>query len=229
MVQGRVRRWTASLAVVLLGVLLSPVPGAAWPTDATALSGQAAGVRGTVLGITAVVADTGPLPESGGAREASLLNVSAGGLSAEVVHASTVGQGDGTRSEASLASDASERVPSPCPTVEAWTTSADNPPALTFRSEASRAPPDSGNGPVSATTAVIPSTVPRTPAAWPLNAVASVGHAAPGTGDSNTPSSTTAKLAVQRRTLPCTMTTPFSDCVLGRGLCFLLQYLDRHR
>ncbi len=103
MVQGRVRRWTASLAVVLLGVLLSPVPGAAWPTDATTFSGQATGVRATVLGITAVVADTGPLRESGGAREASLLNVSAGGLSAEVVHASTVGQGDGTRSEASLA------------------------------------------------------------------------------------------------------------------------------
>ena len=104
MVQGRVRRWTASLAVVLLGVLLWPVPGAAWTTDATTFSGQATGVRATVLGITAVVADTGPLPESGGAREASLLNVSAGGLSAEVVHASTVGQGDGTRSEASLAS-----------------------------------------------------------------------------------------------------------------------------
>ena len=103
MVQGRVRRWTASLAVVLLGVLLWPVPGAAWTTDATTFSGQATGVRATVLGITAVVADTGPLPESGGAREASLLNVSAGGLSAEVVHASTVGQGDGTRSEASLA------------------------------------------------------------------------------------------------------------------------------
>ncbi|TMJ07650.1 MAG: hypothetical protein E6G99_06095, partial [Bacillati bacterium ANGP1] len=90
--------------MVLLGVLLWPVPGAAWTTDATTFSGQATGVRATVLGITAVVADTGPLPESGGAREASLLNVSAGGLSAEVVHASTVGQGDGTRSEASLAS-----------------------------------------------------------------------------------------------------------------------------
>src|SRR5436309_13300551 len=64
MVQGRVRRWTASLAVVLLGVLLWPVPGAAWTTDATTFSGQATGVRATVLGITAVVADTGPLPES---------------------------------------------------------------------------------------------------------------------------------------------------------------------
>jgi len=103
MAQSRVRRWTASLAVVLLGVLLWPAPSRAWPQDATTFSGQATGVRATVLGITAVVADTGPLPESGGAREASLLNVNAGGLSAEVVHASTVGQGDGTRSEASLA------------------------------------------------------------------------------------------------------------------------------
>jgi len=103
MVQRRVRRWTASLVVVLLGVLLWPAPSRAWPTDATTFSGQATGVRATVLGITAVLADTGPLPPSGGAREASLLDASAGGLSAEVVRASTIGQGDRTRSEASLA------------------------------------------------------------------------------------------------------------------------------
>src|SRR5436309_12900515 len=78
MVQGRVRRWTASLAVVLLGVLLSPVPGAAWRTDVTTFSGQATGVRATVLGITAVVPDTGSLPESGGDREVSLRNGSDG-------------------------------------------------------------------------------------------------------------------------------------------------------
>src|SRR5256885_12798782 len=78
MVQRRVRRWTASLVVVLLGVLLWPAPSRAWPTDATTFSGQATGVRATVLGITAVLADTGPLPPSGGAREASLLDASAG-------------------------------------------------------------------------------------------------------------------------------------------------------
>src|SRR2546428_8954931 len=103
MVQRRVRRWTASLVVVVLGVLLWPAPSRAWPTDATTFSGQASGVRATVVGITAVLVDTGPLPPSGGAREASLLDASAGGLSAEVVHASTIGQGDRTRSEASLA------------------------------------------------------------------------------------------------------------------------------
>src|SRR5207245_8952501 len=98
MVQGRVRRWTASLAVVLMGVLLWPVPGAAWTTDATTFSGPATGVRATVLGIPAVVADTGPLPESGGVREASLLNVRAGRLSAEGAPASTVRRGAATRS-----------------------------------------------------------------------------------------------------------------------------------
>src|SRR2546427_3803069 len=102
MVQRRVRRWTASLVVVLLGVLLWPAPSRAWPTDATTFSGQATGVRATVLGITAVLADTGPLPPSGGAREASLLDASAGGLSAEGVRASTIGQGVRTRSGASL-------------------------------------------------------------------------------------------------------------------------------
>src|SRR4029077_11886115 len=51
-----------------------------------------------------VLADRGPLPQSGGALEASLLDVSVPGLlTAEVAHASTVGQGDRSRSEASVA------------------------------------------------------------------------------------------------------------------------------
>src|SRR5437870_25497 len=68
-------------------------------------SGQATVVRATppVAG-TIVLSDTGPLPQSGGALEASLLNVSITNLlTAEVAHASTVGQGDRSRSEASLA------------------------------------------------------------------------------------------------------------------------------
>jgi hypothetical protein len=59
----------------------------------------------TVLGTNAILADTGPLPSSGGSQEASLLSASAPGLlSVEVLHASTIGQGDRSRSEASVAS-----------------------------------------------------------------------------------------------------------------------------
>ncbi len=61
-------------------------------------------VDATVLGIQTVISDTGPLPPSGGAREASLLTAEVPGLlTAEVLPASTIGQGDRTRSEASVA------------------------------------------------------------------------------------------------------------------------------
>jgi hypothetical protein len=67
-------------------------------------SGQATVVRATVLDVTTVLSDTGPLPSSGDAREASLLEKHVDGLlDAEVLHATTIGQGDHSRSEASVA------------------------------------------------------------------------------------------------------------------------------
>ena len=51
-----------------------------------------------------MLADTGPLPSSGGSREASLLSASVPGLvGAEVLHATTIGQADRSRAEASVA------------------------------------------------------------------------------------------------------------------------------
>ena len=61
-------------------------------------------VDATVLGIRTVISDTGPLPPSGGAQDATLLSASVPGLlTAEVLHASTVGQGQRSSSEASVA------------------------------------------------------------------------------------------------------------------------------
>lgn len=104
MVQGTDRRWTAVSLVVVVSLLLWPAARGAQATENTAFSGRAVAVRATVLGLTTALSDTGPLPESGGSREASLLRADAGGLSAEVLHASTVGGGDQARSEASVAS-----------------------------------------------------------------------------------------------------------------------------
>ena len=73
-------------------------------THATSYSGRATVVQATVLGLSTKLGDTGPLPSSGGAEEASLLNASVPNLlTAEVVHATTVGQGNASRSEASVA------------------------------------------------------------------------------------------------------------------------------
>jgi len=77
---------------------------AAQPTSPTTFSGRATVVDATVLGIRTTLADAGPLPSSGGAQEASLLDASVPGLlTAEVLHASTVGQGNRSAAEASVA------------------------------------------------------------------------------------------------------------------------------
>ena len=87
----------------LAGVLADVSTSSA--TQATSYSGRATVVQATVLGFSPLVlADAGSLPPEGGAREASLLNASVSGLlTAEVLHASTVGQGNASRSEASVA------------------------------------------------------------------------------------------------------------------------------
>src|SRR5712692_6191676 len=104
-----------SRAWVALGIGLSLIAFGTRPTtvradSSPAFSGQATVLRVTPLSATLplagtlVLSDTGPLPQSGGAQEASLLDLSIPGLpSAEVGHASTIGQGDRSRSEASVA------------------------------------------------------------------------------------------------------------------------------
>jgi len=98
------RVWVAlaiGLSLLSFGTRTAAVRADASP----AFSGRATVVSATLplLG-TVVLSDTGTLPQSGGAQEASLLELSSPGLlSAEVGHASTIGQGDRSRSEASVA------------------------------------------------------------------------------------------------------------------------------
>jgi hypothetical protein len=92
-------------AILLVALLLAQ---AASPSQASAasntFSGRATVVDATVAGQQIVLADTGPLPSSGGALEASLLEADVPGtLSVQVLHAATVAQGDNSRAEASVA------------------------------------------------------------------------------------------------------------------------------
>jgi hypothetical protein len=89
---------------VLTALLVWPPGLLAWTQPAVAFSGEATVVSATVLGIKTTISDTGPLPPSGGALQTSLLSISFPGLlTADVAHATTIGQGDGARSEASVA------------------------------------------------------------------------------------------------------------------------------
>jgi hypothetical protein len=73
-------------------------------TQAATFSGRATVVQATVLGVSTKLVDTGDLPATGGNQEATLLDANVPGLlTAEVLHATTVGQGNASRSEASVA------------------------------------------------------------------------------------------------------------------------------
>ena len=105
-------RWRrASLSLLSMALLLWPMPiGAGLPqTGSVTLSGRATAVHATILGISTVISDTGSLPSSGSAQQASLLTAtsplptSGGYLTVDVLHATTVGQGDASDSHASAA------------------------------------------------------------------------------------------------------------------------------
>ncbi len=98
--------------LLTLCIAMAPAVGLGWSTTSSpspaAFSGRATVVDATVgtslVSVRTVISDTGPLPSSGGAEEATLLDASIPGLlTVEVLHASTVGQGNGARSEASVA------------------------------------------------------------------------------------------------------------------------------
>lgn len=70
----------------------------------TRFSGQATVVRASVLGVETELVNAGPLPPEGGAAEDTLLEAEVPGLlTAQILHASTVGQGRRSESEASAA------------------------------------------------------------------------------------------------------------------------------
>jgi hypothetical protein len=107
----------AAAAVTLIGLPSELAARGLQSGNATTFSGQATVIKGTLAGVTLPnVADTGPLDPLGGARENSLVcypdgpncqvglpDLTNGMLSATVLHASTVGRGERSRSKATVA------------------------------------------------------------------------------------------------------------------------------
>ena len=96
----------STILFVLAGLLGLVAASLVLAAEGVTFSGQAFVVKASSsdLGINTVISDTGSLPGSGGELQTSLLDLSVPDLlTAEVAHASTVGQGDRSRSEASVA------------------------------------------------------------------------------------------------------------------------------
>ena len=103
--------WRCFILAALMSLFAIPAGTIAQTSSTPTFSGQAYVVQVTIPPLSPItVANTGPLPSSGGAQEASLLDVppislgAAGGLNgADVAHATTIGRGNASRSEASVA------------------------------------------------------------------------------------------------------------------------------
>jgi len=99
-------RYTVSCSSGLLVVATLVAVLLAWPMAGAAqtVTGEASGVRATVLGTTTVLSDTGPLENTNDFRDASLLTIGIPStFDGEVLHAVTIGWPDQVASEASLA------------------------------------------------------------------------------------------------------------------------------
>lgn len=99
----RGRKIAAQVVLMLVtGLLGWATTGSASASTPIAYSGRATAVTTTVAGQTALLADTGEMPSTGGSLEASSPSGIAPILTGDTLHASTIGHGDRTRSEASL-------------------------------------------------------------------------------------------------------------------------------
>ncbi|HWC20454.1 MAG TPA: choice-of-anchor P family protein [Terriglobales bacterium] len=93
----------ATIAICLTGILaFSPLTGFA--QAATTFSGEAAALKASALGISVSLADTGPLPSSGGNLSTSVGSVNVAGLaSADALRSTSSGSGTSSQSQSRAA------------------------------------------------------------------------------------------------------------------------------
>jgi hypothetical protein len=94
----------SAIATCLI-TILAVGPATTFGQTSTTFSGQAAALQASALGIKVALADTGPLPTSGGNLKTSLASVSLLGLvSADTLSSATSGSGSSSQSQSSIES-----------------------------------------------------------------------------------------------------------------------------
>jgi hypothetical protein len=100
----RRRSLTIALTALLSANVLAFAASPALATQSITYTGRGVALTGTVAGNSVGLADTLPLLSSGGVQNAEVLTAGVPNvLGADTLHAATVGQGDRTRSDASIA------------------------------------------------------------------------------------------------------------------------------
>lgn len=94
----------ASMIAICLAAVLAVSPAVGFAQGTTTFSGEAIGLKASVVGISLDLADTGALPSSGGNLSTSLATVNVAGIaSAEALKSSTSGGGSSSQSQSTLA------------------------------------------------------------------------------------------------------------------------------
>ena len=94
----------ASMIAICLSAVLSVSPSISFAQGTTTFSGEAIGLKASVVGISLDLADTGALPSSGGSLSTSVASVNVAGIaSADALKSSTSGSGSTSQSQSTLA------------------------------------------------------------------------------------------------------------------------------
>jgi len=93
-----------AMTATCLTILLAFSPLICFAQNATSFSGEAIGLKASVVGVSLDLADTGALPSSGGSLSTSLASVNVAGIaSADALSSSTSGSGTSSQSQSTLA------------------------------------------------------------------------------------------------------------------------------
>lgn len=92
-----------SMIAICLTAFLAASPALTFAQGTTTFSGEAVGLKASALGISLALADTGPLPSSGGNMSTSVASVNVAGIaSANTLKSSTSGSGTSSQSQSTL-------------------------------------------------------------------------------------------------------------------------------
>ena len=92
-----------SMIAICLTAILALSPALTFAQSTTTFSGEAVGLKANALGVSLALADTGPLPSTGGTMSTSVARANVAGVaSADTLKSATSGSGSSSQSQSTL-------------------------------------------------------------------------------------------------------------------------------